>query len=159
VTTLAGLFADKILRCLDRIVALLDGLDDDAASWRPAAGANSLAGIANHMLANAEENVLGVIAGGRARELRDRSGEFAPESAAAVRERWEELRPQLAAALAKRTDDRLHDPCEHPRRGAITVAEMLVVLLRHAGEHEGEAMLTRSLLAGWDASRGAPGGI
>ena len=34
----------------------------------------------------------------------------------------------------------------HPRRGALTAREVLIVVARHAAEHWGEAQLTRSLL-------------
>jgi hypothetical protein len=58
----APAFAGYICRTLDRIVATLDGLDADALNWRPPAkNANSLCAIAMHTLANAEENVLGIV--------------------------------------------------------------------------------------------------
>ncbi|MCB9484761.1 MAG: DinB family protein [Dehalococcoidia bacterium] len=145
-SVVASLFADKILRAAERLVSCLDGLDDVATSAVPHAGANSIAGIVNHALSNIEDNVLAVIGGSSA--SRDRSIEFDPEGGpTGVVERWTLLRPRIAAILDATDDPSLYRLVHHERRGEITVAELLMVILRHLGEHEGEAMLTRSLIA------------
>jgi len=145
-SVVASLFADKILRAAERLVGCLDGLDDVAASAVPHAGANSIAGIVNHALSNIEDNVLSVIGGNP--PSRDRSIEFDPDGGPiGVVERWALLQPRIAAVLDATDDPALCRLVYHDRRGEITVAETLMVILRHLGEHEGEAMLTRSLVA------------
>lgn len=143
---IASLFADKILRASDRLTATLDGLDEERASTVPREAANCLAAIVNHALANLEDNVLSVIAGGP--PSRDRDSEFSPAGGPlALQQRWMLLRPRVAASLDTIDDERLYRLVHHSRRGDITVAEVLMVVLRHLGEHEGEAALTRSLVA------------
>ena len=143
---IASLFADKVLRTMDRLVATLEGLDRDAAAWRPIESTNSVAAIVNHALANVEENVLSLIGG--APTGRDRSVEFDPGVGPTdIVERWTLLRPRVAAQLDALDDASLLSLVTHERRGQLSVAELLLVILRHLGEHEGEAMLTRSLAA------------
>ncbi|MGD9935024.1 MAG: hypothetical protein AB7T37_15105 [Dehalococcoidia bacterium] len=59
---------------------------------------------------------------------------------------WTLLRPRVAGQLDALDDAALLSLVTHERRGQVTVAELLMVILRHLGEHEGEAMLTRSLM-------------
>jgi hypothetical protein len=152
--TLAPMLADKVLRAADRVVACLDGLSDEEAAWQPPApDANSVASIVGHVLSNLEENTFSVIAGQPS--TRDRATEFDPASVVALRARWADVRPGLAAVLAHLTDDDLQRYCQHPRRGAITVAEMLVVMRGHIGEHEGQAALTRDMVVA-ERLRGRP---
>jgi hypothetical protein len=141
---LSRTYADKIVRAVERVVACLEGLSEDEAAWRPEVeGSNSVAGIANHVLANVEENALRVLAGLPAE--RDRIFEFALASAAEAIERWAKFRPQLVAALAALNDAALYRTVSHPRRGEILAGELLMVMRGHVGEHEGEAALTRKL--------------
>jgi NTP pyrophosphatase (non-canonical NTP hydrolase) len=145
-----------LCRSIDRIVGCLDGLEPDAATWRPPApGANSLLGIAAHVLANAEENVLGVVAGQPVD--RQREGELADDqrSAEAVREQWRALRPRLHAALVGLTASEMESRRVHPRRGDMGVRDVLLVAVRHAAEHMGQAELTRDLLRA-EMARSAP---
>ena len=145
-----------LCRSVDRIVGCLDGLDADAAGWRPPApDANSLLGIAAHVLGNVEENILGVVAG----QLvdRQREGEFADDhhSVEAVRERWRSLRPRVHAALVSLPASEMESRRMHPRRGELSVREVLLVAVRHAAEHMGQAELTRDLLRA-EMARSAP---
>jgi uncharacterized damage-inducible protein DinB len=141
---LSQIYADRIVRAVDRVVGCLEGLSDEEAGWQPGGeGTNSVAGIANHVLANEEENALRVLAGLPAE--RDRTEEFGPATAAAVAERWAALRPKLVAALEGLDDSALYRKVSHPRRGEILAGELLMVMRGHAGEHEGEAALTRKL--------------
>jgi hypothetical protein len=61
----AAVFWRYLSSSLDRLVELTTGVDPRALGWRPQTpgGANSLAGLAAHTLGNAEENILGVLAG------------------------------------------------------------------------------------------------
>jgi hypothetical protein len=134
-------------RSPERVMACLDGLDDGDQRWRPsAAGANSLLAIAWHALGNAEENILEIL--GNQPVERDRTAEFtdAALDAAHVRERWRELEPQLDAVLRSGSDHSSSELVHHPRRGELTTFEVLVVALRHATEHMGQAELTRDLV-------------
>ena len=133
-------------RSLGRIVGCLDGLDYAEQRWRPAApNTNSLLSIAWHALANAEENILLLLGGQPAQ--RDHAIEFddARLTAADVQKRWRELEPLLDDALRNLPDSALSAGVNHPRRGDVTVFEVLVVALRHAAEHMGQAELTRDL--------------
>ena len=140
-----ALLTDRILRCIDRVVALGDGLTDERLSAAPGIpGWNSLASIAWHVMANADENILGVA---RARTVeRDRESEFVENTTRTARElraRWADLRPRLEAYFATLGPVELDRAREHSRRGTVTVLELLLVVLRHAAEHEGHAQMTR----------------
>jgi hypothetical protein len=149
----ADAYLGFISRSLERIVATLDGLDGDALAWRPPAeDANSLAAIVAHAMSNAEENVLGTLCG---EEIwRERAGEFAAGATAdELRERWTALHERLSAAMGRLRAADLSRERHHPRRGALTGREVLIVAARHAAEHQGEAELTRHLL---DAALAGP---
>ncbi|HEU5330039.1 MAG TPA: DinB family protein [Thermomicrobiales bacterium] len=116
-------------------------------NWQPAApGANSLYALVVHMLGTTEENLLGLLVGQPM--PRGREAEFVVEagSASVFGARWGELRPRLAAMLTALTPAALDQTYNHPRRGAITGRDVLIVVARHAVEHLGQAELTRDLL-------------
>jgi len=140
-----ALFWSKIDGSLARLVALVEGVAAAQRSWHPAApDTNSLAGILGHVLANAEENICGVV-GSADVPPRDRGIEFGStgaDPAAAYRE----LCPRLQFALSSLSGSELDRVCRHPRRGMISAREVLLVVARHVAEHEGEATLTRALL-------------
>ena len=142
----ALLFWRYIVGSLDRLVALLDGLSADELDWRPPAPeANSLYTLAIHTLGNAEENLLETLGGQPIG--RDRAGEFAARGdEAPVTARWAALRPRLAETLAALPPGALDSTYQHPRRGAISGRDILLVVARHAAEHLGQAELTRDLL-------------
>ncbi len=136
---------DKIDRCISRIVEITVECDERAGDVPPVPGANSLASIVSHVLANVAENILGTVGG--ALISRDRDAEFASTASVAdLLERWEALRPKLAAVAASIPTSELLAPRRHPRRGEIPVLEVFLVVLRHMGEHEGHAQLTRDWL-------------
>ncbi|MEX1103184.1 MAG: DinB family protein [Dehalococcoidia bacterium] len=141
----AAVFWRYISSTLDRLVDLAGGCAPEVAAWAPPApGANSVLALANHTLANAEENLLGLVLGERV--ARDREAEFDPGAGPdGLRVRWQALRPALEAGLRTLRDDRMGAPLSHPRRGEITVREVLLVLARHAAEHLGQVELTRDL--------------
>jgi hypothetical protein len=112
----------------------------------PAVAANSILALARHTLANAEENILGVVLGRPV--TRDREGEFdAVGEASAVAHRWELLRGQAEGELCALPPERMGQRVQHPRRGEVTVREVLLVVARHSAEHLGQAELTRDLAA------------
>jgi hypothetical protein len=135
-----------ITSSLDRLVTLVGELDEAGLNWRPPApNANSLFALATHTLGNAEENILQTLCGRPGR--RRREDEFAARGdSAAVAERWRALRADLTAAMAALTPTDLDRERAHPRRGALTGREVLLVVARHAAEHLGQAELTRDLL-------------
>lgn len=141
------IFWRYIASSLDRLVACLDGLDAVSLNWRPAAaGTNSLYALTTHTLGNAEENILEMLCGQAVG--RDRAGEFAASgtNAALIGARWQELRARLTDELAQLPPGSLDAIYLHPRRGALTGREILIVVARHAAEHLGQAELTRDLL-------------
>ena len=143
--TQALVFVEYLCRSLDRIVGCLAGLDEVQARWcPPAPKSNSLLVLARHALSNAEENLLGILCGlpvaRDADELRNDG------LAAEVVERWANLRPRLLDVAAATPDKALDAPRDHPRRGKLTGRDVLIVAVRHAAEHMGQAELTRDLL-------------
>lgn len=144
-----ALLTDRILRCIDRVAALTDGLSDQRVSAVPGIpGWNSLGAISWHVMANAEENLLGIVAGRPV--LRDREYEFvdnAQRGRIAIVERWEVLRMDLRLLFDSLTPDRMDYLRFHPRRGQVSVLELLLVVFRHAAEHEGHAQMTRDFVA------------
>jgi len=140
-------FCRFIFGSVDRLVECLEGLSEHELNWRPPApNTNSLYAITMHVLGNTEENILGTLCGFPVE--RDRDSEFSASgaSAAPARKRWQDLRERITVALANLPPDALGRARAHPRRGALTGRDVLIVVARHAAEHWGEAQLTRSLL-------------
>ncbi|MCK9486362.1 MAG: DinB family protein [Dehalococcoidia bacterium] len=139
-------------RSIDALVAVLEGLDEAGRGWRPdVPEANSVATLANHTIANAEDNLLGTVCGDDVRYERQADFDTPETEPAAVRARWDALRARFDAHLPSLTDERLHETVEHPRRGPVTRLDVLVVVTRHAAEHLAHADLTRDL---YDAQTG-----
>lgn len=129
---------------LGRLMDMVAAHPEPVVRWRPAAdGANSILGLAGHTLANAEDNILGLLAGGAGG--RDRAEEFVDINSAALLDRWVELRPSLETLLLRAQPGWLDETVVHSRRGRITRREVLIVVARHAAEHLGQAELTRDL--------------
>ena len=139
--------AGFLCRSIDRVVLCLNDLTDEEAHWRPPApGANSLLALAWHSQANAEENVLGLLL---SRNIgRGYAAEFEDEALtiASVHDRWHELGPVLRQGLEELPPRVLAQQLQHPRRGPLSGFEVLIVALRHATEHMGQAALTRDLV-------------
>jgi len=143
----AALFWAKIASSMSRLLATLDGLRTAQLDWRPPApGANSLAALAAHVLANLEENIAGVVLGHTI--LRAREDEFAnpQRDLQALERRWSEVRERCEAGLRQLAATELVALRDHPRRGRVTVREVLLVVARHVEQHKGQAELTRDLL-------------
>jgi len=88
---------------------------------------------------------------------RDRDAEFraAGDSTEPVERRWHELRAELRERLAALPPERMDEALTHPRQGAMTGREVLLLVATHAAEHLGQAELTRDLRAA-SAGTGAP---
>jgi RimJ/RimL family protein N-acetyltransferase len=139
--------AGFLCRSLARIVASLDNLTAEEQRWRPpAAGANSLLAIAAHALANAEDNVLGLLGGEHIERRREIEFDDRDLTLELVHARWAGLQPQLMHVLHKLPASALAATVDHPRRGCLSRFEVLLVALRHAAEHQGQAELTRDLV-------------
>jgi hypothetical protein len=141
------MFVGAIFRTVDRLVNNIVGLTAAEFNWRPPAdGANSLYVLAAHMVGNLEENFLGVIAGQVV--SRDRPQEFLAlgDSVEPLASSWVDLKARIETVLASLPESTLDEARMHPRRGAISVRELLLVMARHSSLHEGHAELTRDLL-------------
>jgi hypothetical protein len=132
---------------LDRLLRTLEGLDDEAVNWRPAApSANSLLVLVTHAIASAEDHVVNRGAGKPV--LRSRDAEFAAKgNASNLPSRAAEVKRRIAEALAE-----LGGRLEEERESSIgtwprtwTVRDTLVNSLAHTAEHAGHAELTRDL--------------
>jgi DinB family protein len=135
-----------ITSSIDRLLTCLDGLTEAELNWRPLAEANSLAVLAVHTLANAEQSILGVLCGQpvqRRRELEFLAKAVSPEP---IQTQWRELRERLANSLAQVSPAELEKERDHPRHGRVTGREALLIVARHAAEHLAHAELTRDLL-------------
>lgn len=141
------MFFDVIVRRTERLLDALDGLSAGELNWRPPAErANSLYALAAHTIANAEENLLGTLCD---RPMaRDHDADFGAtgEDATPLRSRWAEIRARCEEALAAFGTEELDRNYGHPRRGTLTGREILLVVVRHVAEHEGQAQLTRDLV-------------
>lgn len=141
-----GRIAAAIASSIDRVVGCLDGISDEGARWQPLPTANSLLSIANHVLANAERNVLATYCGAPYDWRRDE--EFLAPGATpdSLCESWADLKGRMMAALEACPPEELVRVRTHPRLGEIPGREVLLQAARHAAEHVGEAELTRALL-------------
>jgi hypothetical protein len=139
-------FTDKIVEYVERILATCDGLDEAGINWKPdGTETNSIYVLATHVMGNVRQNALAVLGGQE--DQRDRDAEFVAtgDSAQALRDEWADLKPRVIDALGKIGVAELTREYPHPRRGTITGLGVLMVAAPHAGEHAGQAELTRSL--------------
>lgn len=141
-----GRFADAIASSIDRVVGCLEGVDRESARWQPLPTANSLLSIANHVLANAERNVLGTYCGQPYDWRRDEEFLAPGVTPGLIRESWADLKTRMMLALESCPPDDLVRSRTHPRLGDVPGREVLLQAARHAAEHVGEAELTRALL-------------
>jgi hypothetical protein len=140
-------FWHAIQETVDRLLATLDGLSPEQISWRPAAPeANPLSILAIHTMGNVEENILETLCGQPVNRQRDREFLESGATAAAIQERWQPLQARIEAALAPLTTDALTRSYQHSRRPKESGYDVLILVARHAGEHAGQAELTRDLL-------------
>lgn len=140
----AAQFWRYIAGSLDRLMALVAEQPNSVLQFRPpAAEANSILGLARHTLANARDNLLGVMQGNPGG--RDRQREFADLEPAALLELWSVLRAEMEEVMTTLSAHMLAERVEHGWRGPIARREVVIVVARHAAEHLGQAELTRDL--------------
>lgn len=143
----AALFYRYIVSSIDGLLQCLDGLDEEQLNWRPPApNTNSLYALAVHTLGNAEESLLFTLCGQPGQ--RDREQEFLAKgiSGNEMVIYWQELRQRVQSALLNLSSDALEHEVIHPRLGAITGRDVLIIVAMHAAEHRGQAELTRDLV-------------
>jgi len=131
----------------DRLLRTLEGLDEEAVNWKPAApSANSLVVLVTHALASAEDHVVRRAAGKPV--ARSRDAEFAVKGdGSSLAARAAEVKKRIAEALAG-LDGRLAEERESSLREwsrPWTVRDTLVNSIAHTAEHAGHAELTRDL--------------
>ncbi len=134
----------ELLRQLDTLLAALADCDDESASWTPGPGANSVYTLVAHTLLTAERLVL-ERAGGEVVTGPSRDEVFAElGTVAALHARGLRVKDALAARLARFTEVELQGICEGPRGPQTRISALLRATV-HAGEHAGQAELTRDL--------------
>jgi hypothetical protein len=135
-----------IRRSVDRILACLNGLNEEELNWYPLPSANSLYVLATHAMANVESNILGVLCG--LEILRNRDDEFKAKgtSSETLFNKWHELQKRISTNLSNLPPDALNQEYKHPRLGMITGRYHFIVIARHMAEHVGHSELTRDLL-------------
>lgn len=141
-----GLFGEKLIEHVERILATMDGLDRDGINWKPTSdNTNSIYVLATHTMENVKQNVMVVLGG--APDDRDRDAEFVArgESAEELLSRWATQRGQIESRLSELGPDILSREYDHPRRGRVTGRELLLNAVAHAAEHAGQTELTRDL--------------
>ena len=149
----AELFRARIVRTVDRLVALSVSLTDElVCTPPPIAASNSLAVIVTHVLANLEENVCAVIDGEAVTRFRDDEFTTPIKTAVEIEDAWKTLRPRVEAAIAGLAAEDMAADRNHPRRGAVSVREVLMVVMAHAALHEGHAEVTRDYLLAMGSS-------
>jgi hypothetical protein len=145
--TEASMYSGTLIRRVDRIMdSLADLSESQAGAVPPVPGANSLLAIAVHTMANAEENVLGVIGGKDT--VRVRESEFSPanKSVSEIAAEWQQIRAEITEFLDTVSNEMLDTTYDHPRRGRISGRKVLLSATVHAAEHAGHAELTRDWL-------------
>ncbi|MEO6399011.1 MAG: DUF664 domain-containing protein [Tepidiformaceae bacterium] len=139
----------------EAVVRSLQGLAPESLHSAPGPGANSLASIAKHSLANAERNLLMTFAGETYEWRREEEFVADDETADSLCAAWKALATRLRASLELVPEARLTETLQHPRMGAVVGRAVLLQAARHVSEHAGESQLTRLLL---DA-RQSPGSL
>ncbi|HEX3723583.1 MAG TPA: DinB family protein [Nitrolancea sp.] len=130
-----------------RLIATLDGLSAEELNWQPPAPeANSLYVLAIHTMGNVEENVLETLCGQPVNRQRDQEFVGGGTSVEAVQRRWQSLQRRIDETLISVPSSELDRSFKHPGREQESGRDVLILVARHAGEHAGQAELTRDLL-------------
>ena len=133
----------------ERLLETIADLDDEAVNWRPPVpGANSLLVLVTHVLASAEEHVVGKAAGKTV--VRNRAAEFVVTGGAGhLAARAAEVRRRIDEALdglEGRLDEERDPPFDTWPGSPVTVRDRLIHSVSHTAEHVGHAQMTRDLL-------------
>lgn len=153
-----ALYARYILSSLDRLMACVEGMHPAQFNWHPpVSGANSAYALAVNTVGNAEENILGTLCGEPL--TGDRALEFAAHapSITELHQHWQELRLRLLRAMLNLSAADLTRTAHHPRRGAVTGRELLLIVARHAAEHLGQAEVNCDLALAQHMAGSGPG--
>ncbi len=136
-----------VARGIERLIAVaFDELDEAGRNWRPnVPDTNAVLTLVSHTISNAEDNLLGTIAGLDVRYDRQADFDAPATDPAAIRARWGRIRDAFEAALPRLDDASMVATVQHPRRGPTTRLDTLIVVTRHAAEHLAHAELTRDL--------------
>lgn len=140
------LFWSHIRRTLERLVQAQDALAPELQTWRPPAPeTNSVFNLVAHTIANAEVNVYQVLLG-QAYD-RDREAEFAhlDKVPAGFQDSVIERIDAIESTLRDQPPGLLEATCTHFNRGQMSGRAVFIIVARHAGEHAGQAELTRDL--------------
>ncbi|MBN9387467.1 MAG: DinB family protein [Chloroflexi bacterium] len=146
-------FTTFIINSIEGVMKCLDGFDEQQLNWRPpAAESNSLYVIANHVLQNSQENLLKILGGQATSELpikgisREEIFSAQGNSPQLLYKEWQVLKQEIIRQLNGLSDKELNREIEHPRRGCITVHDILLAVTSHMAEHLGHAELTRDMV-------------
>ncbi|HRW05448.1 MAG TPA: DinB family protein [Caldilineaceae bacterium] len=134
-----------VVRSVERLLDLLEGLSGEALNWRPSPTASSLFALATHIVGNIEETIWGVVCGQPVQRKRDAEFQAVGSDSTAIRERWHQLRTDIDATLVTMNAADLAQPRQHPRRGTMSSNEIFVVVARHAAEHLAQAEMTAEM--------------
>jgi len=133
-------------RSIESLVRLFEDLDVSGRTWTPPApDANSVAALVNHTVSNAEDNLLGTVAGTAVAYERQADFDRPEAEPARVRARWHAVRDAFVRRIPDLDDAAVLERVSHPRRGEVTRYEAMLVVARHAAEHLAHAELTRDL--------------
>lgn len=138
-------YRDNLLWELERAMDCASELPEAQIHERPSAeDANTLAGIASHVLGAAQEHVLGWALG---RSLDARIDAFDDDvSADDLRMRWQTVEQDLRRAFDEIAALGLERLVPTPGRGQQTIRAVLHWAMLHAAEHVGAAELSRGLI-------------
>ena len=141
----AAAFALFLDRALDQYERVLADCSIDELNWRPPAPeTNSPYVIAVHAMGHLRQGVMSVLGGHP--DIRERDAEFrAVAERAGLPPDWAETRIAMLEVLRQLPTTTLAQGYEPINRGPITGYELLEMMLRHTGIHEGHIELTRDL--------------
>ena len=97
-------------------------------------------------MASSRETILEVLCGTPVGRLREQEFLAEGDSADSIKAHWAGSKEFLFEALRGISAADLDRGYDHPRLGRLTGREILLLVIRHAGEHLGHAELTLDLL-------------
>ena len=150
--TISGIQA-QFTTVLNDLRQALDGLEGEALNWRPVGDeSSSIYMLVSHMMGMAG----GMCAIARGEQpVRDRAAEFtaAGTKSDALLQLIDDTQSRVEQALQTMTEEMLTDTRAFAA-GESTGAGILVLMVRHLGEHLGHVALTRQLWEQLDAASG-----
>ena len=142
-----GTYLERITELRGKVWTNLDGLTPEALNWTPLPqDTNSLIVLATHSI-GAEHGWIGEVIGHEP-ETRIRAAEFHAQASAleALQDRYEAVARETEHVLAGLTASDLDTTRDSKRRyGVVTVRWIILHVIEHYAEHEGQMSLTRQL--------------